>query len=483
MRTKQTNSGKRLSLMLCTVLGCCLVATSGRAQSTPSVPEDIKVYVTVIDPKTVSDVFGRRIAERFVALQVTIRNRNADHQFLIHDVSLDLERVFPASYFAQKEAEECQLWARACQEQNATRKDKTPCECRPYSHDLSSLELSLMRGVAEKGQGQDPRNKLLRLLTGAGTVLGGLVGVAGFGPSYSDSVAVFNGPVLSAYRNAFPDYTINQMNRLSDSAYQSNTLVPRQQAKVLVAFIPEPIFLDKKQMKAFWNDPTSLLNNADPAQRIDFRRTEVRVRGSFIVELENLPPSIVSAQIDDDERMKFEQDKPKVKGYLSGRFSTDARLSLLNQEPEGLSIKLDGTPSSNRLNFIIESTKPVPPDTLLTFEVANDQAVQTNSYRLRYVPDLPTVTDIDTTEGETNTSGLAIEITGTNFTPGKTRVLISGKGVKVVADSIEVVGATKLKAKLDIAKDAPAVARQITVVNPAGESQDSVTFTVKQAPQ
>jgi hypothetical protein len=435
-----------------------------------------------MDPKTVSDVFGKRIAERFVALQVTIRNRNAQHQYLLHDVSLDLKKVFPEGYFAKRDEVACARFISECEKRNKTRIAPEECRCEErYRYELSSLELSLLRGVAERGQGQDPRNKLLRFLTAIGTVGGSLVGVAGFGPSFSDSMAVFNGPVLSAYRNAFPDYTINQMNRLSDSAYQSNTLVPRQQAKVIVAFVPQSLFLDKNQRKLLWDDPTRLFNETDELKRIDFRRTEAIATGSFVVEIENLPLSISTAQFDDSELQNFEQDKPTVKGFLMGRFSKDAKINLLNQQPEGLSIKLDGTPSGNRLNFIIQSTQPVAPGTLLTFEVANDQAVQTTTRAVLYTPDLPTITDIDKDEGSTG-SEVDVEITGTNFTPGKTRVLVNGKGVRVPPDSVEVEGANKLKAKIVIEKGAALDERRITVTNPRGESQSFVRFTVK-APQ
>ena len=265
------------------------------------------------------------------------------------------------------------------------------------------------------------------------------------------------------------------MNRLSDSAYQSNTLVPKQQARVIVAFIPQRIFLTKKQRDDFWKEPT-LLFDGDKA--VDFRRTEVAVRGSFIVELENLPVALNSVQFDDAELKKFQNDKPSVKGYVSGRFSSDAKINLLNDEPEGLTIKLDGTPSNKRLNFIIESDKPVAPDTPLTFEVSNDQAVQTLTRRIHYTPDLPTITDIDKKEGESNTPALEVEITGINFVPGKTRVLVSGTGVKVPDNSVEVLGSTKLKATFTIEKNADPTERKVTVKNPRGVSTGSIPFSV-----
>lgn len=482
------NLKSSLWLIVWLAIGCCLLTNQASAQSVQS-KDDLGVNVAVMDPHTVADVFGKRIARRFIALQVTIRNKSADHQFLVHDVSLDLEKVFPAGYFAQRDYEDCQLRIRACQERNKSLgrgAQQQECVCataEDYTYELSSLELSLLRGVAEKGQGQDPRNKIFRFLQALGTVAGGLVGVAGFGPSYGGSVAVFNGPVLSAYSNAFPDYTINQMNRLSDSAYQSNSLVPKQQAKVIVAFVSQAMFLNKEQRDLIWKDPTSLFNETSD-KRIDFRRTVAVVRGDFITELSNLPPSIVAVQFDDDELKKFQVDKPVVKGYLTGRFSPEVKINLLNQEPEGLSIKLDGAPSNNKLKFIIESDRPVSTDTLLTFEVANEQAVQTTSRRIHYKVDAPTITEIKPAEGVRGTASLTVQITGTNFTRGKTEVLVSGAGVRVLPGSVKVVegSSTKLTAQLVIDLDAPLNDRQVTVSNPTGGSAGSVIFTVKPKP-
>ncbi len=482
-KTKRSVS-LRLTIMMCLALVCSLWPALASAQS---VRENIRVYVSVMDPKTVSDVFGKRIAERFVAIQVTIANKNPEYQFLIHDVSLDLTKVFPenSSFLPKKvsaaERELCQ----SRRQKSAQERERCQqiADVDEYKYELSSLELSLLRGVAEKGQGQDKRNKILRIFEAVGTIAAGVLGVASFGPSYAESVAFFNGPVTSAYRNAFPDYTINQMNRLSDSAYKSNTLVPKQQAKVMVAFIPQNIFLSRDQQKLFWKDPTMLFT--DPSlgdKQVDFRRTEAVVRGDFIVELDNLPVSLVVVQFDEAEMKKFQDDKPTVKGYISGRFSSDAKLNLLNQEPAGLSIRLDGTPTTDRLNFIIESDKPVAPDTLLNFEVANSKTVQTITRRIRYRPDLPTITDLSIRQAPATTSDFEVEITGTNFIPGVTRVEVTGNGVQVPDDSVKVISATKLKARFKVDATAPLGERRVTVVNPAGESRDFVRLTIVAAP-
>jgi hypothetical protein len=219
--------------------------------------KDIRVYRTLLDPENVKDIFGARIAQRYVALQVTISNQCVNHQqFLIHDLSLDLTNVL---------SEEQRRRLKAAQGEGAT-------------YELSSEELSILRGVAEKGQHQDPRNRFLRYLRGAGTIAAGLIGVTTFGASYAPSVAVFNGPVLTAYSETFPDFTINQLVRLHDSAYVANTLVPEQQAKVVVVFLPQRIFMTNAQRKRFWKEPVSVFNE------VDFRLAEIVVDGNFIVE-------------------------------------------------------------------------------------------------------------------------------------------------------------------------------------------------------
>ncbi len=91
----------------------------------------VRVYRSIIDPKDVADIFGRRIAKHFFVVQVTVTNRNKDYQLLIHDISLDLTGLQAGKIFGKHPK-------------------------------VSSIELSLLRGVAERGQTDDPRNRLLR---------------------------------------------------------------------------------------------------------------------------------------------------------------------------------------------------------------------------------------------------------------------------------------------------------------------------------
>jgi hypothetical protein len=431
-----------IAIFLNVLLCCASTTVNGQSQ------KDIDVFLTVAPPKVVSDFFGKRIADRFIVVQVTVTNSNADYQYLVQDVSLSFKDVYvgapiPATVLARK--------------------------ISPYK--LSSISLSLLRGVAEKGQGQDPRNKVLRFLTAIGTVGGALVGVAGFGPSYSDSMAVFNGPVLSAYRNAFPDYTINQVNRLNDSAYEPNTLIGKQQGKVIVAFIPQEIFLTKQQQRDFWNEPMKLF------EEIDLRRIDAIVQGNHIVNLSNLPPFVTDIQIDASEMAKFQNAQPEVKGYIIGRFLTGTTISFSAVTPEDFVPPiLDGPPTETRLNFILKSSKPVQPGKQLSLRVANSQGVQIHPVDVAYTPVPPTLTGAPVPATGAKGAPLKVTLTGTGFIPSVTKVMpVSGTGITVT--SVKVISGTTLEVELAISATASSGAHTLAADNGNNQS-NTVTITV-----
>ena len=54
----------------------------------------IEIRRSVLDPKHVADIFGRRVGRRYIAFQVTIINRRKDLQLRVQDLSLDLCGLF-----------------------------------------------------------------------------------------------------------------------------------------------------------------------------------------------------------------------------------------------------------------------------------------------------------------------------------------------------------------------------------------------------
>jgi hypothetical protein len=220
----------------------------------------IRVHRLLMAPKNASDDFGYRLGRRFFVYQVTISNDSADHQFLLHDVSMDLSTLFSA--------------------QPGT-----------YLYSASSQDLTLLRGIPEKGQDLDKRNLTLHVLQGIGSVAGAVSGLTSFSDVMGSSVAVFNGPFLQAYVGLAPDHTGTQLNRLSDSAYITNTLIEKQRAKTIAMFIPEATLLSKAQQNKYWKEPHAFLEEV-----LNLDQADVCVDGTFITTVLT-PPTITSAAL------------------------------------------------------------------------------------------------------------------------------------------------------------------------------------------
>ena len=114
----------------------------------------VKWFQTLIPPKMAADMFGRRIAKNYIAIQVTVENRDKELDMVVYDAEVDYSLL--VDQLCQDEVES-----------SSGRLERFLCES-------SSQELSILRGVAEKGQINDPRNRTLRILRGVGTAASGL---------------------------------------------------------------------------------------------------------------------------------------------------------------------------------------------------------------------------------------------------------------------------------------------------------------------
>ncbi len=309
---------------------------------------------------------------------------------------------------------------------------------------------------------------------GSGSVAAGLIGVARFGKSYAPSVAVWNGPVVAAFSDVFPDATINQMNRLNDSAYSANSIVAKQHSKVMAVFLPQAILLNPDEMKQFWKDPTSLPDDSN------LRSIAIWVDGNFITNVEDLDPSLTAAQIDASEMKNFQNDKPEVKGSISGKYLSGTDIKLLNSDFPGVTVRLDGTPTDQKLDFVIDSNLPVAPGKVIKFGVSKkgQDTVKETDLAIQYSPAAPTLTKADPNTLSQGDQDKVLTLTGTNFLPGATQVLIvPANGVSVT--SVDVKSSTSLEAKVTVAADAPASSRQISIVTAGGSSAGSALTIAK----
>lgn len=224
-------------------------------------PTVVGVRRELLTPKEASDVYGRRLSRRYFIYQVRVTNLSKDFQYIVHDISIDLSSVIGAG-------------------------DTTDPNKLKYL--ASERDLTLLRGVTEKGQDLDPRNLTLHVLQGIGSVAGGVSGLTDFSDTMGSAVAVFNGAFLQAFVGIAPDHTATQLNRLSDTAFASNSVVDKLHAKVFAIFIPESFFLDKHEQNQFWKNPKSFLESSP------FHEVDVCVDGALITEITPTPNPTLS---------------------------------------------------------------------------------------------------------------------------------------------------------------------------------------------
>jgi hypothetical protein len=215
-------------------------------------PAIVGVRRELLVPKEASDVYGRRLGRRYFVYQVRVTNFSKDFQYIVHDISIDLSPLFDLGV--------------------VTDSDK-------LKYLASERDIVMLRGVTEKGQDLDPRNLTLHVLQGIGSVAGGVSGLTDFSDTMGSAVAIFNGAFLQAFVGIAPDHTATQLNRLSDTAFSSNSVVDKLHAKVFAIFIPESFFLDKGEQSQFWKNPKNFLTS------YPFDQVDVCVDGALIAEV------------------------------------------------------------------------------------------------------------------------------------------------------------------------------------------------------
>lgn len=178
------------------------------AVKTFATPEDISCSMSVLAWKETSDIFGRRVANTYVAIQVTVRNLNAKNEFLIHDIQVAIDSGLSMSELARFQAGRDKL---------------------------------LVRAVAQRGQSEDRRNLIVNSLSAAGAIAGSS-SIAG-SSDFKTAVAVFQGAFIPGFSTIFPDHTVDQLNHINDLVFSasstSKVLVPIQGSVPLVTFIAE----------------------------------------------------------------------------------------------------------------------------------------------------------------------------------------------------------------------------------------------------
>lgn len=226
----------------------------------------IRVHRVIMTPQVASDDFGSRLGHRFIVYQVSVENNSMQYQYMLEDVSIDF-----SEFYGLKPG--------------------------TFRFNASGQDLTLLRGVPEKGQDLDRRNALLHVLQGIGSVAGGVSGLTAFSDVMGSAVAVFNGPFIQGYTTLAPDHTSTQLNRLSDSAFLTNTIIDKQRARTIALFVPEDEIFSKYQQKLYWKDPNEFMG-FDDLQTGILNGADICVDGTFIQAVATVAPTLTKAELD-----------------------------------------------------------------------------------------------------------------------------------------------------------------------------------------
>jgi hypothetical protein len=357
----------------------------------------IRVHRVVMPPQIASDDFGYRLGRRFVVYQVTVENGSKDMQFMLQDVTVDFSHVFG---------------------QNPGM----------YSYNASGQDLSLLRGVPEKGEDLDPRNLLLHVLQGIGSVAGAVSGLTSVSAVMGPSVAVFNGSFLQGYTTIAPDHTSTQLNRLSDSAFIANTIVDKQRAKTIAMFIPADEVLSRDEQNDFRNDPHAFVGFEDLPGILT--RADVCVDGTFIQPVNLAAPTLTSAVLPNSPPPAGNLDTTiQVTGTNivsadtmvtigTGNTATNTLLTTTDGRTGTAQVHLPSDYNTGSTSAMLQSkTNPslTSSSVKITIAAANAPVMQ---------PNAPTLTSAVLAQGATAGSNSKITIIGTNLSSTDTIVLL-----------------------------------------------------------
>jgi Fn3 associated len=305
------------------------------------------VHRSLVLPHQATDDFGYRLGKRFLVYQVTVTNAATDFQYSVSDIVVDLKPIYTKLKVPLLNT------------------DPTDVPT-PAAYEASSQDLSMLRGVPEKGQDYDPRNMTLHILQGVGAVGAGISGLTPFSDVMGSAMANFNGAFLQAFTGIAPDHTATQLNRLSDKAFTSNTLIGKLQTKTFAIFIPEQLVMPKGDQRTYWKDPRTELST------LPFDQLNVCVDGILLVQAATAPDptfSTTEANVAPGTAISLADD-PSATIYLttngdtpttsSSKYSTPIVVGAVGTPP--VTIKAFAViPNESPSNTVVKTFAPAQP--------------------------------------------------------------------------------------------------------------------------
>jgi hypothetical protein len=200
--------------------------------------------------ETALEVFGKGVANRFMAIQVTVRNLNPSLEFLLQDIRVGQPGLI-----------------------------------------FSSYDKKIPRAVSEKEEQFSARAIIIRLTAAAASVMTGVAGFAG-NEILQDAANIFAGPAQAALQNAIPNLSSAELTRMDDLGFSTtSTVISKSSAISVVAFIPtdtlDPLF-------KHWYAPQANSYATYQGKELKdlFQTLSVSVAGTHVQEVNPSQPTI-----------------------------------------------------------------------------------------------------------------------------------------------------------------------------------------------
>jgi hypothetical protein len=219
--------------------------TQGIKLPMTTVNKSIRVEAVLLPFAVANRVFGKEIANTYAVIELTISNKSSDSSFILHGAFIDYSRWGLSGLSVQKD-----------NVPGGGSEDPTveQTQAGTESNQVASTEYRVARGQLLDAQQWNARNWTIRLLTLGGSLASGY-SFAFKETGIAKGIAAFNGNFVPGMANAWPDGTVAQLNRISDFGYQTNKVIPKQSADIVVCFFPIDRFLTPGFKKLFKKSP------------------------------------------------------------------------------------------------------------------------------------------------------------------------------------------------------------------------------------
>ena len=293
-------------------------------------------------------IFGAEIANNYAIIEVNVGNKSPDAALIIHGVFIDYSRWGLSGNLGQPATVDGML-----------REAADPFQASTRSNQIASLEYRVVRGQLLDAQMWTARNWTMRLLTLAGSLASGFsfsIGEEGI----VKGLQAFGSVGVPGLREAWPDSTIEQLNRISDFGYQTNKVIAKQGAEVIVGFFPIDRFLTPGFKQLFQKSPAlffaPLQMLVDPKLKRDVNKL---LKGlSKDGSVDKLAP-LLPCYIQITDALKYGMDKGRILG------------SKIQNETSGCEAKF--------------GLKAVPDNKKVLFEVVNPATFETTFAALDFI--------------------------------------------------------------------------------------------------